>query len=95
MGGLDKINGCKLKQNKTTIKQIWGGSSLHNLMFMSVNQQTGFMGVDLTRLAYICVLPSYKGRKLNSPALLLWEELTEVLYVPGIGQRPFSVQYSP
>jgi hypothetical protein len=87
MGGLDKINGCKLKQNKTTIKQIWGGSSLHNLMFMSVNQQTGFMGVDLTRLAYICVLPSYKGRKLNSPALLLWEELTEVLYVPGIGQR--------
>jgi hypothetical protein len=25
MGGLDKINGCKLKQNKTTIKQIWGG----------------------------------------------------------------------
>jgi hypothetical protein len=24
MGGLDKNNGCKLKQNKTTIKQIWG-----------------------------------------------------------------------
>jgi hypothetical protein len=45
------------------------------------------MRVDLTGLAYIYALPSYKGRKLNSPALLLWEELTEVLYVPGIGQR--------
>jgi hypothetical protein len=87
MGGLDKNNGCKIKQNKTTIKQIWGESSLYNLMFMSVNQQTGFMRADLTGLAYIYVLPSYKGRKLNSPALLLWEELTEVLYVPGIGQR--------
>jgi hypothetical protein len=52
---------------------------------MSANQQTGFMRVDLTGLAYIYALPSYKGRKLNSPALLLWEELTEVLYVPGIG----------
>jgi hypothetical protein len=88
MGGLDKNNGCKLKKNKTTIKQIWGGeSSLHNLMFMSVNQQTGFIRADLTGLAYIYVLPSYKGRKLHSPALLLWEELTEVLYVPGIGKR--------
>jgi hypothetical protein len=87
MGGLDKNNGCKLKQNKTITKQIWGESSLHNLVFMSVNQQTRFMRADLTGLAYIYVLPSYKGRKLNSPALLLWEELTEVLYVPGIGQR--------
>jgi hypothetical protein len=56
-------------------------------MFMSVNQQTGFMRANLTRLAYIYVLPSYKGRKLNSTALFLWKELTEVLYVPGIGQR--------
>jgi hypothetical protein len=55
-------------------------------MFMSVNQQTGFISADLTGLAYIYVLPSYKVRKLHSPALLLWEELTEVLYVPGIGQ---------
>ena len=54
---------------------------------MSVNQQIGFMRADLTGLAYICVLPSYKGRKLHPPVLLLWEELTEVLYVPGIGQR--------
>jgi hypothetical protein len=56
-------------------------------MFMSVDQQAGFIRADLTGLAYIYVLPSYKGRKLHSPALLLWEELTEVLYVPGIGQR--------
>jgi hypothetical protein len=33
------------------------------------------------------VLPGYKGRKLHSPVLPLWEELTEVLYVLGIGQR--------
>jgi hypothetical protein len=56
-------------------------------MFMSVNRQTGFMRADLAGLAYIYVLPSYKGRKLNSPALLLLEELTEMLYVPEIGQR--------
>jgi hypothetical protein len=54
---------------------------------MSVNQQTGFIRADLTRLLYICVLPSYKGRKLHPPVLLLWEELMEVLYVLGIGQR--------
>jgi hypothetical protein len=88
MGGLGKNNGCKLKQNKTITKQIWGGeSSLYNLIFMSVNQQIGFMRADLTGLAYIYALPSYKGRKLNSPVLLLWKKLTEVLYVLGIGQR--------
>jgi hypothetical protein len=54
---------------------------------MSVNQQIGFMKADLTGLAYIYALPSYKGRKLNSPTLLLWEKLTEVLYGPWIGQR--------
>jgi hypothetical protein len=54
---------------------------------MSVNQQIGFMRVDLTVLAYIYALPSYKGRKLNSPVLLLRGKLTKVLYVPGIGQR--------
>jgi hypothetical protein len=56
-------------------------------MFMSVNQQTGFIRADLTGLVYIYVLPSYKGRKLHPLVLLLWEELTKVLYVPGIGQR--------
>jgi hypothetical protein len=25
VGGLDKNNSCKIKQDKTTIKQIWGG----------------------------------------------------------------------
>jgi hypothetical protein len=25
VGGLDKNNGCNIKQEKTTIKQIWGG----------------------------------------------------------------------
>jgi hypothetical protein len=54
---------------------------------MSVNQQTGFIRADLIGLAYICVLPSYKGRKLHPPVSLLWEEHTEVLYIPGIGQR--------
>jgi hypothetical protein len=92
MGGLDKNNSCKLKQNKPSQSKSWGGgggleSSLNNLIFVSVNQQTGFMRADLTGLVYIYALPSYKGRKLNSPALLLWEELTEVLYVLGIRQR--------
>jgi hypothetical protein len=54
---------------------------------MSIKQRTGFIRADLTGLAYIQVLPSYKGRKLHSPVFLLWEELTEVLYVPGIGQK--------
>ena len=31
--------------------------------------------------------PSYKGKKLNPPVLLLWIELTEMLYIPGIGKR--------
>jgi hypothetical protein len=53
---------------------------------VGVNQQIGFIRVDLTELVYICALPSYKGRILHPPILLLWEELTEVLYVPGIGQ---------
>jgi hypothetical protein len=54
---------------------------------MSVNRQTELVRAGLTRLAYICVLPSYKGRKLYPPAFLLWEELTEVFYVPEVGQR--------
>jgi hypothetical protein len=32
---------------------------------MSVGQQTEFMRADLTGLAYIYALQSYKGRKLN------------------------------
>jgi hypothetical protein len=54
---------------------------------MSANRQTEPVRAGLPGLAYICVLPSYKGRKLYPPAFLLWEELTEVFYVPGVGQR--------
>jgi hypothetical protein len=32
---------------------------------MGADQQAGFMGTDLTGLAYTCALPSYK-RKTNS-----------------------------
>jgi hypothetical protein len=78
------VNLSRINHHKAN---LWGESSLHNLIFMCVNQQTGFMRADLTGLAYIYALPSYKGRKLNSLALLLWEELTEVLYVPEIGQK--------
>jgi hypothetical protein len=31
--------------------------------------------------------PVTKEEKLNPPVLLLWVELTEMLYVPGIGKR--------
>jgi hypothetical protein len=54
---------------------------------MGVGQQTGFMRADLTGLAYIYALPSYKGRKIGSPGLLLWEKLMEMLYVPRVGKR--------
>ena len=54
---------------------------------MSVGQQTGFMTADLTGLAYIYAQLSYKGRKTESPGLFLWEKLTEMLYVRGIGKR--------
>jgi hypothetical protein len=54
---------------------------------MSVNLQTEIVRASLPGLAYICVLPSYKGRKLYPPAFLLLEELTEVFYVPGVGRR--------
>jgi hypothetical protein len=54
---------------------------------MSVDQQTGIMRADLTRLTYTYVLPGYKGRELNPPTFLLWIELTEMLYVPWIGKR--------
>jgi hypothetical protein len=43
--------------------------------------------VGLTGLTYTYAQPSYKGRKLNPPVLLLWIELTEMLYIPGTGKR--------
>jgi hypothetical protein len=74
-----------LSRIKPSQSKSGGESSLYNLIFMSVNQQIRFMRADLTGLAYIYALFSYKGRKLNFPVLLLREKLTEVLYVPGSG----------
>jgi hypothetical protein len=54
---------------------------------MGADQQARLTRADLTRLTYTYVQPSYKGRKLNVPVLLLWIELTEMLYIPGIGKR--------
>jgi hypothetical protein len=54
---------------------------------MGADQHAGLTRADLTGLTYTYAQPSYKGRKLNPSALLLWIELTEMLYIPGIGQR--------
>jgi hypothetical protein len=57
---------------KTIRKENLGVEPLpYNLAYMSVGQQTGFMRADLTGLTYMYTQPSYKGRKLNSPVLLL------------------------
>jgi hypothetical protein len=45
------------------------------------------MRADLIELTYTYAQPSYEGRKLNPLVSLLWEELTEMLYVPGVGKR--------
>jgi hypothetical protein len=49
------------------------------------------MRADLTGLTYTYAQPSYKGRKLNPLASLLWVELTEMLYVQGLGRGTPSV----
>jgi hypothetical protein len=54
---------------------------------MGADQQAELTRADLTGLTYTYVQPSYKGRKLNPPVLLLWIELTEMLYILGIGKR--------
>jgi hypothetical protein len=54
---------------------------------MGVDQQTELTRADLTGLTYTYAQPSYKGRKLNPPILLLWIELTEMLYILGIEKR--------
>jgi hypothetical protein len=54
---------------------------------MGVDQQARLMRADLTGLTYTYAQPSYKRRKLNPPVLLLWIELTKMLYVPEIGKR--------
>jgi hypothetical protein len=72
-------------------KSASGGESFpYNLIYMCVDQQTGLTRVGLTGLTYTYAQPSYKGRKLNPPVLLLWVELMEMLYIPRIGKRyPF------
>jgi hypothetical protein len=54
---------------------------------MGVDQQTRLMRASLTGLTYTYVQPSYKGRKLNPPVLLLWIKLMEMLYILGIRKR--------
>jgi hypothetical protein len=46
---------------------------------MSVGQQTGFMRVDLTGLAYIYAQLSYKGRKLNPQACFYGKTYRDVV----------------
>jgi hypothetical protein len=47
--------------------------------------------VDLSGLAHINVLLGYRERA-RTPNPVLWEKLTEMLYVPRIGKR-YSVSY--
>ena len=53
---------------------------------MGVDQQAELTRAGLTGLTYTYAQPSYKG-KTQPPVLLLWVELTEMLYVLGIGKR--------
>jgi hypothetical protein len=55
MGGLE-IMVVNLGRIKPSQSKSGGESSLYNLIFMSVNQQIGFMRADLTGLAYIYAL---------------------------------------
>jgi hypothetical protein len=57
------------------------------VIYVGAGQQAGLTRADLTGLTYTYAQPSYEGRKLNPLVSLLWEELTEVLYVLGIGKR--------
>jgi hypothetical protein len=59
---------CRIKlwsrKIKLSQKQIRGGKSpFYNLTCTGVNQQAGFMRVDLTGLAYAYARPDYKRRK--------------------------------
>jgi hypothetical protein len=51
---------------------------------MSVNQQAGLVRTSLTGLATYVRYLAIKGTA--APVFLLWEELTEVFYVPWVGQ---------
>jgi hypothetical protein len=59
MGGLVKNKTRKLKQNRTITKaHLWGKSFPYNLIYMGVDQQTGFTRADLTGLTYTYAQPS-------------------------------------
>jgi hypothetical protein len=86
--GWIKSNGCELKHNKTITKAPLGRKFFpYNLIYVCAGQQAGLTRADLTGLTYTYAQPSYEGRKLNPLVSLLWEELTEMLYVPGVGKR--------
>jgi hypothetical protein len=57
------------------------------LIYMGAEQQARLTRAGLTGLTYTYAQPSYKGRKLNLPVLLLLIKLKEMLYIPGIGKR--------
>jgi hypothetical protein len=57
------------------------------LIYVGAGQQAELTRADLTGLPYTYAQPSYEGRKLNPLVSLIWEELTEVLYVLGIRER--------
>jgi hypothetical protein len=57
------------------------------LIYVGAGQQAGLTRADLTGLTYTYAQPRYERRKLNPLISFLWEELTEMLYVLGIGKR--------
>jgi hypothetical protein len=59
---------------------------------MSVSQQTGFMRVDLTGLAYMYVQLSYKGRKLTPQACFYVKNLWRCSMFQGLGRGSPSVE---
>jgi hypothetical protein len=75
-------------RNKINIKTVmWVEPLPYNWIYMSVGQQSGFTKVGPLRAgAYKCA-SRLQGKRPNPPILFLWEKLTEVFYVPGIGKR--------
>ena len=58
---------------------------------MSVGQQTGFMRADLTGLAYIYALPSYKGRNPGPQVCFYGKNLWRCSMFQGLGRGSPSV----
>ena len=74
MSGLDK-NNIRTLRDKTMVQEdkviieahLGGKSSLYNLTCMGADQPAGLMRADLTGLAYMYALPSYKREKNSTP----------------------------